>query len=424
MSILKQEGQENEYKSNVHEFRALPRRRKGDNEEKPTLFLQKAFSLVESCPVDIACWSKVGDTFVIKNTDKFSKEIIPKWYKHNNISSFVRQLHFYGFRKVKTEFSLNQEEWWEFHHPHFQRGKSSLLSNIKRSSHHVDDQHHSSEDSQNNSLIITDLTKEVSSLKDRVSCLDETILEISNALQRITIQGHENNAQIPQAKNSLKKRRLTHEYGYPDEAHASISLDMSAMRVDDPDEYDFDAFFPIHSHLQHSQLVVEDISSSDFLSGENCLAEGDDDDLFEFMSSLNDGDMNEGNAAVTPSPAPQASGESVPLPLPLLQDVGSIITSLSPVLQERFVDKLAEVIGMQLASHFKPADSLHLQPSQCSTSEASALPIEFKLASAALGAFVASLSKSNHADNGPGSHSHSQSSLSLGYKPAALRVEG
>ena len=39
-------------------------------------------------------WSDNGDTFVIKNTEKFAKEIIPKWYKHNNISSFVRQLHF------------------------------------------------------------------------------------------------------------------------------------------------------------------------------------------------------------------------------------------------------------------------------------------------------------------------------------------
>ena len=83
------------------EMRAHPRRRKETNDEP--LFLRKTYAMINCCPTDVACWSQRGDTFLIKDSKKFSEEVIPKFFKHNNFSSFVRQLNFYGFRKVKSE---------------------------------------------------------------------------------------------------------------------------------------------------------------------------------------------------------------------------------------------------------------------------------------------------------------------------------
>ena len=83
------------------EMRAVPRRRK-ETADQP-LFLRKTYAMITSAPRDIASWSESGETFLVKDPQKFADETIPLFFKHNNFSSFVRQLNFYGFRKVKSE---------------------------------------------------------------------------------------------------------------------------------------------------------------------------------------------------------------------------------------------------------------------------------------------------------------------------------
>src|SRR3546814_6087388 len=87
------------------EARAQPRRRR-DGSEQP-IFLRKTFHMINSAPHDICCWSDKGDTFVVKDPELFAAHVIPQFFKHNNFSSFVRQLNFYGFRKVKSDSILN-----------------------------------------------------------------------------------------------------------------------------------------------------------------------------------------------------------------------------------------------------------------------------------------------------------------------------
>ncbi|KAG8447853.1 hypothetical protein GDO86_015093 [Hymenochirus boettgeri] len=100
-------------------------------------FLTKLWVLVEDqANSDIIAWNWNGQNFCILDEQRFSKEILPKYFKHNNLSSFIRQLNMYGFRKVVSlENGLVKSESAlaiEFQHPFFKKGMPELLENIKR----------------------------------------------------------------------------------------------------------------------------------------------------------------------------------------------------------------------------------------------------------------------------------------------------
>ncbi|CAF0922106.1 unnamed protein product [Rotaria sp. Silwood1] len=101
-----------------------------------TAFLAKLWALVNdsSCD-DLIAWDPSGGSFHVYDQSRFSREILPRYFKHNNFASFIRQLNMYGFRKMSTieHGSLkNERDDIEFAHPYFIRGQDSLLELIKR----------------------------------------------------------------------------------------------------------------------------------------------------------------------------------------------------------------------------------------------------------------------------------------------------
>ncbi|XP_026411435.1 heat stress transcription factor B-2a-like [Papaver somniferum] len=100
----------------------------------PTPFLSKTYELLEEHfrggdsdddQHKIVSWNSTGTGFVVWSPQEFSEVLLPKYFKHKNFSSFIRQLNTYGFKKI----AANR---WEFQHEKFFKGGRHLLAEITR----------------------------------------------------------------------------------------------------------------------------------------------------------------------------------------------------------------------------------------------------------------------------------------------------
>lgn len=119
------------------------------------VFIHKLYDMLEDPNIShLIWWSPSQDSFYCSPGEEFSK-VLAQYFKHTNISSFVRQLNMYGFHKVNdsqefesgnglsatsapgsNSIGSSQVSRWEFRHSsaQFRKGDIESLRLIKRRS--------------------------------------------------------------------------------------------------------------------------------------------------------------------------------------------------------------------------------------------------------------------------------------------------
>lgn len=168
--------------------------------------------MIDECEPHIAQWSDSGESFVIKKPEALAAKIIPRYFKHSNFSSFVRQLNFYGFRKIKNDrlkydpsVSDLESTYWRFYHEKFVRGRTDLLMEMrKRRPEPSPDQKE-----------IECLRREVKSLKSYITTIDtnfQVVFSIVKDLQRVMYSQRTNLCGTSLRGNETKESETSASY--------------------------------------------------------------------------------------------------------------------------------------------------------------------------------------------------------------------
>ncbi|KTW26612.1 hypothetical protein T552_02621 [Pneumocystis carinii B80] len=163
-------------------------------------FLNKLYNMVSDSASDsLIKWSDSGESFLVLRPEHVAKHILPRFFKHHNFSSFVRQLNMYGFHKVPHPQhgvleSDSPNEVLEFSNPNFLRDQPDLLCLVTRKKGP-----HTGEDG--SSLDYSAIISEIQSIKKHQ-------LTISSDLKRIQM---DNQALWQEALNSREKCRHLQE---------------------------------------------------------------------------------------------------------------------------------------------------------------------------------------------------------------------
>ncbi|XP_065850931.1 heat stress transcription factor A-4a-like [Euphorbia lathyris] len=212
----------------------------------PAPFLIKTYEMIDDPHTNpIVSWSLTGCSFVVWNPPEFAQDLLPKYFKHNNFSSFVRQLNTYGFRKIDPD-------QWEFANEEFIRGQRHLLSNIRRRkpihSHSLHNQLNFSPLSDSEKMEYEDKIKrlkqdktllqlelhrnetekqafesQIMSYRERLQDMERRQVQLVSFLSQVAKKPGFASILMQQSEFNTKKRRLFESTDYTDENH-SLSL--------------------------------------------------------------------------------------------------------------------------------------------------------------------------------------------------------
>uniref|UniRef100_A0A2C9W4M2 HSF-type DNA-binding domain-containing protein n=1 Tax=Manihot esculenta TaxID=3983 RepID=A0A2C9W4M2_MANES len=102
---------------------------------QPMEGLHETYEMVEDPSTDsVVSWSRAHNSFIVWDSHKFSTTLLPKYFKHNNFSSFIRQLNTYKhlLKTIKRRRHISQSMQQQSGGPCVEVGEFGLEGELER----------------------------------------------------------------------------------------------------------------------------------------------------------------------------------------------------------------------------------------------------------------------------------------------------
>ena len=241
-------------------------------------FLAKLQSIIAELPRTIGCWSKDGLRFDIVDESAFLN-YVTQHYGPSKEATFIRQLHYYGFRKLDAANGGGDGiTGWSFMHEDFDRDRPEAIYSIKRRGER--DRSVKSRFRVKQQSRVTELEDQVSSLRSKVTALQRQLAEakkMSGNMEEVTRKRRK--LEEPQAKSPLEFQRP------PALSTGSEETDEHVSHVDAESLFDLDLSNKT-IELGEDESVLEQMYTSEYDLVDPLPMQTDALDLSSFADAL------------------------------------------------------------------------------------------------------------------------------------------
>jgi len=170
---------------------------------KPESFLSKLFDILNNTNNNSAIsWDSEGKKIVISDIVKLCNEVLPKFYKHKNYSSFIRQLNLYGFHKTRGILDNSEKYEHEKFTKNITKEEIKQISKIARHKHMIKsldtfiNSNNKDEETKDNDLVVVPNDKVLNYLTKKIDENEENTTETKKEIEELK-------AEINKVKNEL-----------------------------------------------------------------------------------------------------------------------------------------------------------------------------------------------------------------------------
>lgn len=179
---------------------------------EPCFFLEKLFKIINNKKNhNIIHWNDDGTRVVISDSMKITNTILPKYFNHQNYSSFIRQLNIYGFHKINNVYKSNDEQ---FINENFKKNMPiEEIKKIRRKDFYLEDEDNSGDkinsSKKENKKIINEIKKQendekkIEKSKELIKNNNLNIMSNSYILEFLLEKSKENNDYNKRIKEEL-----------------------------------------------------------------------------------------------------------------------------------------------------------------------------------------------------------------------------
>lgn len=256
---------DNQEKKNNNVVNSKKRKEPPTSKTRPA-FVMKIWSMVnDPANHEYIRWNDNGKTFQVFHREEFMKLILPKYFKHNNFASFVRQLNMYGWHKVQdiNNGTLNKDdkssdEIWQFENPYFVKGREDLLDKIVRNK----TMNQESDNMEGGNINFQNVLNELEQIKVNQYAISEDLRRVRSDNKTLWQENFLTRERHQQQAQTLEKILKFLAAVYGNSAGKLLEVDNGFFGLDDANAnnqmttYNYQQQPPLHNQVPHQPIQV------------------------------------------------------------------------------------------------------------------------------------------------------------------------